>query len=94
MTVLTFDEVIANHLQSHLVPIHTTMVKACRISIDSMNRNDWYKMVELPYNVHFRNAITWEREQIIPAWKIVALCHLEKWLNKDVAEKFDAFMKS
>lgn len=94
MTVLTFDEVIANHLQAHPIPIHTTMVDACKISIESMNNGDWNKMVELPYNVHARRYSTWEREQSIPAWKVVALCHLEKWLDKEVAKKFDAFMKS
>lgn len=98
MTVLTLDEVLdetlANHLQSHTIPIHTTMVEACKISINSLNQGELMTIVDLPYNVHFYNLITKKDEQFIEAFKVIVLCHLEKFLNKDARKLLDNYMES
>jgi hypothetical protein len=88
MTILTLDESLAKHLQEHAIPIHTTAVSACKIAIDCINRDDYNTMVELPHNIHFRRASTWELEQSIQAFKVVMFFHLENFLNENVREKF------
>jgi len=98
MTVLTLDEVLdkdlANHLQSHIIPIHTTMVDACKIAIDSLNHGELMTIVDLPYNVHFYNLTTKRDEQYIEAFKVVVLCHLEKFLSNDARKLLDNYMNS
>jgi hypothetical protein len=94
MTVLTFDEVLANHLQSHPIPIPTTMVDTCNTAVKLVNNFDLNTMVELPYNVHFRRLSTWEREQTMEAFKVIAFCHLENFLTKEALDNYNKFMDS
>jgi hypothetical protein len=91
-TVLTFDEVLAKHLQDHTIPIHTTMVGACKIAIECMNKGDFDTMIELPYNVHFYRTATGQLEQAIQAFKVVMFCHLDEWLDKDIQERLEKFI--
>jgi hypothetical protein len=94
MAVMTFDEVLAEHLGKHTIPIHTTMVGACKIAIDCVNRGKLNTMVELPYNVHFRRLSTWDLEQSVEAFKIIILCHLDQFLDERVKTKWEAFLQS
>jgi hypothetical protein len=94
MTVLTFNEVLAKHLLSHPIPIPVTMVDACNIAVKLVNNFDLKTMVELPYNVHFRRLSTWEREQSMEAFKVIAFCHLEDFLTKEALDNYNKFMYS
>lgn len=98
MTVLTLDEaldeILANHLQDHTIPIHTTMVGACKIAIDCLNHGDLMTVIDLPYNVHFVRYDTGKEEQYMEAFKVVVFCHLEKFLNINARKILDEYMES
>jgi hypothetical protein len=90
--VMTFDEVLANHLQNHPVPISTTMVNACKVAIDCINRGERDALVDLPSNARFHNIVTKKVEHSIPAFKIAIIYHLDEFLNERVKEDWEKFL--
>jgi hypothetical protein len=92
--VMTIDEVLANHLQDHAIPIHTTMVGPCKLAIECINRGELNTMIELPYNVHFVRYSTGKKEQSIQAFKVVMFCHLDQFLDETVKEDWEKFLIS
>jgi hypothetical protein len=91
---MTFDEVLIDHLQNHAIPIHTTMVGACKLAIECINRGELNTMIELPSNVHFRRYSTWELEQSIEAFKVTIFCHLDEFLDENVKKDWEKFLAS
>lgn len=92
--VTTFDEVLANHLQNHAIPIPITIVGACKLAIECINRGELNAMIELPNNVHFRRYSTWELEQSIEAFKVAIFCHLDQFLDESVKDDWEKFLIS
>lgn len=94
MTVLTFDEVLAKHLQGHTAPYPVTLVSACRVAIEQANKFDLFSKVELPDNVSFFNYSTHEEEQSMEVFKFVEFFHLHDFLSVEALAKHNDWMAS
>lgn len=94
VVVMTFDEVLANHLQNHTLPISITMVDACKVAIDCINRGERDAIVDLPSNARFHNIVTKKIEHSIPAFKIAIICHLDEFIDERVKEDWEKFLVS
>jgi hypothetical protein len=94
MTVLTSDEILANHLQGHPAPYPLTLVDGCKIAIERVNQLDLFAMVDLPYNVDFNNWQTHTVDKSMEAFKFVGFFHLEKFLTKEGLDCYNKWMAS
>jgi hypothetical protein len=90
--ILTLDEALARHLNSHTVPISLTIIPACKQAIEFINRGEKDALVDLPSNMRFHNFVKNIIEYAIPAFKIAMYCHLDDFLAD--REAWIAFVES